>query len=378
VSILLRGNLELTTMTDSPTHRPDPTVEGADEEEEETEVTFHNDDEANAARLVGLKFYNDGQYSDALDIQYTVVRHFTTKYGMTNALCGLYYLDYGLSQLRMIQSRDSSSAAVAPLDNDSLETCFINLDTARVCFEKQEKESGEDDEDVQIQLAEVRNAIAQVHVEQEDFEKALQEYENEVIIYRGLQSSPQPRKLVSAMYGMADCYMKECDFAEAEIRFQAVIDEIAKLPPGTIDDALTQELADLRDEAKEMKNGKFKAVQELVRQQFLPDDQDVPPPQEVLAQKVPVDTPPHTNPFLSTMPGGDGNSMRSIPLALTSPLPPRENSNSQSVSHFFPQGNSRSQISSGPVHQAQVRKKTKAPTAVEDDAPALKKARCEA
>lgn len=363
-------------MSESPTHRPDPTEVGATEEEEEIEVTFHNDDEANAARLVGLKFYNDGHYSDALDIQYTVVRHFTTKYGMTNALCGLYYLDYGLSQLRMIQSRDSSSAAVAPLDNDSLETCFINLDTARVCFEKQEKDSSDDDEDIQIQLAEVRNAIAQVHVEQEDFDKALQEYENEVIIYRSLEKSPQPRKLVSAMYGMADCYMKECDFAEAEVRFQAVIDEIAKLPAGTIDEALTQELADLRDEAKEMKDGKFKAVQELVRQQFLPDEQDVPPPQEVLSQA--AAEVPHANPFFSSMPGGEGNSMRSIPLALTSPLPPRENSNSQSVSHFFPQGNSRSQISTGPVHQAQVRKKTKTPATPIDEEPALKKARCEA
>lgn len=353
----------------------------AEEDADEIEVTFQNDDEANAARLVGLKFYNDGQYSEALDVQYAVVRYFTTKYGLTNAHCGLYYLDYGLSQLRVIQSRDSSSAAVAPLDNESLETCFINLDTARVCFEKEEKDAGgTDDEEVQIQLAEVRNAIAQVHVEQEDFDKALQEYENEIIIYRSLSKTPQPRKLVSAMYGLADCYMKECDFGEAELRFQAVIDEIAALPPGTIDEALVQELADLRDEAKEMKNGKFKAVQELVRQQFLPEDQEVPPPHEVLGNQ--PEQVQHSNPFFSSLPGGEGGSMRSIPLALTSPLPPRENSNSQSVSHFFPQGNSRSQLSSGTaVHQAQVRKKPKAAQpdgcAIGLAEPAQKKARCE-
>ena len=369
---------------DNPETLPPPAVQvdaeaaetSADDEDDDGEITFQNVDEANAARLIGLRFYNEGKYSEALDIQYAVVRYFTKKFGVTNAQCGLYYLDYGLSQLRVIQSRDSSSAAVSPLDQEGLETCFINLDTARVCFEKQEKESTDDDEDVQIQLAEVRNAIAQVHVEQEDFEKALQEYENEVLIYRSLNASPQPRKLISALYGMADCYMKECDFEEAEKRFQMVIDEIGSLPPGTIEAALLEELKELRDEANDMKNGKFKAVQELVRQQFLPEDQEVPPPAEVLSRAASEHNNAPVNPFISSLPGGEGSSLRSIPLALTSPLPHGENSNSQSISHFLPQGNSRSQQSCGAIHQnVTVRKKPKAQVPTPE--PASKKIRLE-
>lgn len=333
-------------------------------DEEDEEITFRTDDEANAARTVALELYNQQRYAEAMDVQYAVVRHFTSKYGMTNAKCALYYLDYGLSQLRIIQSRDSSTAAVAPLDQEGLETCFVNLDTARVCFEKQD--GADNDEEVQLQIAEVRNAIAQVFVEQENFDRALQEFENEVLIYRSL-STPQPRKLVSALYGMADCYMKECDFEEAEKRFQAVIDEINSLPANTIEGELLKELEDLRDEAKEMKNGKFKVVQDLVRQQFLPDEQEVPTPMEVLPS-IPASS---VNPFLSSLPGGESGSMRSIPLALTTALPPGENSNSQSISHFHPQGNSRSQASSGPYHQAVVTKKPK-PTECE---PPTKRAR---
>lgn len=351
-------------------HNEDPVVvESGDEEEEE--LTFPTDDEAEAARLVGLNFYNDGKYGEALDIQYAVVRHFTAKFGLTNAKCGLYYLDYGLSQLRMIQSRDSATASVQPLDVEGLETCFVNLDTARVCFEKLEAQTP-DDEEVQIRIAEVRNALAQVNIEQEEFDKALQEYENEVIIYRNL-STPQPRKLVSALYGMADCYMKECDFEEAEKRFQVVIDEINKLPEGVIEKDLVKDLEDLRDEAREMKDGRFKAVQELVRQQFLPEDQEVPSPAEVLSAK-------ESNPFLSALPGGDGNSLRSVPL-LGMPVPTRETSNSQSVSLFLPQGNSCSQFSQGPInHVVAVKKKPKqtpAEVPPQSDEPSAKKPRTE-
>ncbi|EKF29092.1 hypothetical protein MOQ_007138 [Trypanosoma cruzi marinkellei] len=79
-------------------------VDGEDEEEETT-VPFATDEEANEARAVGIAHYNNQRYEDALDIQYRVVRHFEKKYGATAPICGVYFLDYGLSQLRVLQSK---------------------------------------------------------------------------------------------------------------------------------------------------------------------------------------------------------------------------------------------------------------------------------
>ncbi len=330
--------------------------EGSESDEEDSIAVFTSDDEALAARQVGLRLYNDGKYYEALDIQCAVVQHFTSKLGQTHAGCGLYYLDYGLSLLRSIQCRESSAAAVQPVDDDGLETTFINLDTARICFEKAEAKDPENEE-VQLRLAEVHNAIAQVYSEQENFDKALMEYESELAIYRSLDV-PHPGKIVAAQFGIADCYLKECDFDEGEVRLAACLEEVAKYPPGTFAEELVTELGELLAEATEMKGGKYKEVQEAVRAQFSDQAEAVPTAEEFAASQSSA-----KNPLVSELPACDVMSMshQSIPLALSG-VPLRENSNSLSVSLFQPIGafGSKNNSNQGaPVNIVVARKKPK-------------------
>lgn len=360
-------------------HRSHSSSDDDEAEEEEVDITFANDEEANAARQVGLVLYNQAKYEEALDAQYAVVRHFTSKYGSLHPQCGLYYLDYGLSQLRVIQSRDSSAAALAPLDQEGLETCFMNLDAARLCFEKMENQRGLSDseqEEVQLRLAETRNAIAQVNIEQEDYDKALKEYEMEVLIYRSL-TNPQPRKLVSALYGIAECYMKECDFEQAEVWYNKILEEVASTE-GQFDAELISELEQLRDEAKNMKGGNYATIQEMVRQQFLPEEVEDQVLQDVLAGgddgkaggQSAAGASSSTNPFLSAVPltesgslgFGTGASGPSSGNLLVHAAPVNgEQSNSQSISLFRPQGHSRSSTAEPVVNQhVAVKKKPKA------------------
>ena len=336
----------------APANNPPSDGEGSsDDDDEDCIPAFASDEEALAARQVALCLYNDGKYNEALDLQCAVVQHFTTKLGQTNAGCGLYYLDYGLSLLRSIQCRDSSAAAVEPLDVEAIETAFINLDTARVCFEKAEARDPENEE-IQLRLAEVHNAIAQVHIEQEDFDKALMEYESELAIYRSI-ATQHPGKIVAALFGIADCYLKECDFDEGEKRLMDCIEEVGKYPAGTIAAELVEELRDLHTEAVEMKGGKYKEVQEAVRAQFSEQAEEVPTAEEFAHAQA-----KNKNPFVSDLPGDNNYPSRSIPLALSG-VPLRENSNSLSVSMFPPIGSYGSNSNSGPVHVVVARKKPK-------------------
>ena len=88
------------TTEDTATHHAASSSSDDEAEGEEVDITFANDEEANAARQVGLALYNQAKYEEALDAQYAVVRHFTLSTACCTPSAGWYYLDYGLSQLR--------------------------------------------------------------------------------------------------------------------------------------------------------------------------------------------------------------------------------------------------------------------------------------
>ncbi|KAH9598225.1 hypothetical protein LSM04_007866 [Trypanosoma melophagium] len=353
-----------------------------DEDEDDEDIAlFASDEEALAARAVGLKHYNEHRYEDALDIQYRVLRHFEKNNGATSPICGPYFLDYGLSQLRLLQSRSSVEAALEPLDQEALKTCFINLDVARVCFQKQEQQRGEEDVETQLSLAEVHNAIAQLHVEREDFDSALKEYESELLTYRFIQQE-QPAlvphgRLAAVLYGMADCYMKEGDFEEAERRFTIAIAEIEKFPAGTIADELVAELRELREDAAAMKGGKYRELRECIQAQFAAKEAEMlPTAQEFYGggiatttttadgegkEKEPPSQQTKQHPYLSHLPGDSEYSALSMPQSLTNPIQWNEHSNSMSLSLFPPQvaGRSPETSNSQPVHHVVARRKPK-------------------
>ncbi|EAN97358.1 hypothetical protein C3747_76g241 [Trypanosoma cruzi] len=351
-------------------------VDGEEEEEEET-TPFATDEEANEARAVGIAHYNNHRYEDALDIQYRVVRHFEKKYGATAPICGVYFLDYGLSQLRVLQSKSTVEAALQPLDQDALEACFINLDVARVCFQKQEQERGEEDIEVQLNLAEVHNSIAQLQVEREDFDSALKEYESELMTYRFIQEeAPQMlpyRRLAAVLYGIADCYMKEGDFEGAEERFQAALDELASFPADAIPAELVKELEELREDAREMKGGKYKELQECIQAQFaVKEAEELPTVQEFYGEDaVNEEGGRKTHPYVSRLPGEPEYSALSMPQSLTNPVQWNEHSNSMSLSLFPPQVNGRGSETSNsqPVHHVVARRKPKQPMSQQQQQP---------
>ncbi|AIO02549.1 hypothetical protein LPMP_354150 [Leishmania panamensis] len=345
--------------------------EGEEEDQDDDEdatFQFATDEEAEAQRQTGITAYNEGRYEDALDVQYRVVRHFSNKYGSTSAKCGKYFLDYGLSQLRLLQRQTTVDDVLRPRDEDTLMTCYVNLEVARVCLQKLEAEVGEEDVEVELALAEVRNALAQLSVEKEDYDAALREYETELLHYRCLQdAAPEEEKLtvvpagrvVGVLYGIADCFMKEGDFEGAEERLRATLDEIKLYPAGTIAASLVAELEDLLADAIGMKGGKFQEIQKAIKQQFAAEAEQIPTPQEFFS----VDK-DGKHPFLSAVPGGAGDevtesSYLSMPMSANGQaLATNEHSNSLSVSLFPPQG-SRSGTPSGPVQHAVVRKKQK-------------------
>lgn len=333
---------------------------------------FNTDEEAEATRQIGLKAYNESRFEDALDEQYRVVRYFSNKYGATSAKCGMYFLDYGLSQLRMLQSQTSVDDVLRPRDEEAMEACFINLDVARVCFQKLEVERGEDDVAVQLQLAEVHNAIAQLNIEKEDYDGALREYEAELLIYRCLQdAAPSPSeklsvvpagRVIGVLYGIADCFLKEADFSGATERLKATLAEVELYPEGTIDATLLEDLQERLIDAQEMQSGMYAEIQEAIQKQFAPEAvEQVPSPQEFYA----VDK-DKKHPFLSAIPGAandDGReaSYLSMPMSTSGHcLATNEHSNSQSVSLFPPQGSrSGTPGTSGLVQHVAVRKKPK-------------------
>lgn len=351
-----------------------------DDTEEVQRVVIHSDEEAKQLRQEALKFYNNGEYDEAMKLQYLLVRYAVRQHdGVTDPRNGMYFLDYGLSQLRLLQTSSTmddvfSEEKRSEAEKD-MEACFINLDVARVCFRKQVSALEEEQEEkseiktknvtslpqqnvsitetatnnddglprrvqVELTLAEVHNALAQLLVEKGDFSAALQEYDTELFIYQCLEEETgesggeenilegksvkstseetngsekkngevkasskkreenkmgnkeedikkepssfvvPPGRVVACLYGAADCFLKEADFEGAEERLQSALDLIReRYSPSLIDPAIVEELEDWLTEAREMKGGTYAAMQESIHQQFARDEMA-----EVLAQ----------------------------------------------------------------------------------------------
>nr|CCC95604.1 unnamed protein product [Trypanosoma congolense IL3000] len=312
-------------------------------------------------RATGIKFYNERNYEEAIAVQYRIVRHFERKYKATSPVCGPYFLDYGLTQLRMLQSTCSVEAAFQPIDQEAFEACFTNLEVARVCFLKQEKERGEEDVEVQLHLAEVHNAIAELQSEREDINESLKEYESELLIYRFLQekvpSAVPYGRLAAVLYSIAECYMREGDFDGAEERFVEAIDEIQKFPEGSINPALLTELNELLEDARNMKGGRYKALQDSILEQFSANEADQLP----TAEEFFGETDKEKHPFVSQLPNDGEYSALSMPQSVTHPMNWSEHSNSMSLSLFPSQINGRASEASNsqPVQQVVARRKPK-------------------
>ncbi|EKF29093.1 hypothetical protein MOQ_007139 [Trypanosoma cruzi marinkellei] len=187
--------------------------------------------------------------------------------------------------------------------------------------------------------------------------------------YRFIQEeAPQMlpyRRLAAVLYGIADCYMKEGDFEGAEERFQAALDELPSFPPDTIPAELVKELEELREDAREMKGGKYKELQECIQAQFaVKEAEELPTVQEFYGEDAGNEEGGRkTHPYVSHLPGEPEYSALSMPQSLTNPVQWNEHSNSMSLSLFPPQVNGRGSETSNsqPVHHVVARRKPKQP-----------------
>lgn len=374
-----------------------------------------------ALRSAALALYNKGLYEEAMQIQYRLVRYVTRHSKATESQNGVYFLDYGLSQLRSIQSGAggtveemlTSETKRAEADEE-IEACFINLDVARVCFQKQlaelEEDGGTDDQrqtaiasssssqtqalgkrQIELTIAEVHNAIAQLLMERGDYGGSLREFESELLIYHCLEDevdetrgSSQERKaasssfivppgrMVASMYGAADCLLKDAKFEAAEVRLQETLDLIQRrYPPPIIDVELVEELNDWLLDARDMKGGVFKAMQESIQQQFAREElepmMDRNHPDRSSEHGTVIQ--PSTHPFISALPDGSsaGAGPWSLPSGTNSSMGNRMCEHSSPSTSLFPSqsmgrgndSNSFARTPQGDVHSAVVKKKPK-------------------
>ncbi|CAD2212932.1 hypothetical protein ADEAN_000036800 [Angomonas deanei] len=395
---------------DETNHNNSDSEESSNEEEEEDPLSFFPTPEAvTAARTTALQYYNQQEYEKSCALQAKIAQYVSKKFGPTFYQNGIYFLDYGLSQLRLIALQNANNtdflkhAMKISQNNNSenenndeeeedMETCFINLEVARVCFENEEKQiedgvhgaletlNDEKNEELkkkyitnQTYLAEVHNALGQLHNEKEDSEAALQEYELENMIYKNLQelfgnTIVDGGKLVSVRYSMAQCYLQEADFDGAVRRLEETISEAEKINAENsenhkINPVLLNEIKEQLSDAKEMANGTFEAIKKQIEEQFCVEQMSqIPSAEEFFS------VPKHNennnnnnnsenNKFISSLPGdhgGDGshpfhqNSNLSLPISGSGkPLflgnhhqhltQNNELSNSQSLSVFPPQ-----------------------------------------
>eukprot|EP00796_Vickermania_ingenoplastis_P008122 gene8122-5658_t len=294
-------------------------VEEEEDDEEEEKTSSHHGfaslADALKAREEALALYNKAEYDAAMQIQYRLVRYAMRQHkgGPTDPRNGTFFLDYGLSQLRQLQTSSGVDDILSPEKREEtekeMEACFVNLDIARVCFKKQLSELEEEEagntpakgaegetssadllsrlvlkDRVQLELivAEIHNALAQLLMERGDYSGALREFDTELLIYRCLEGDEEeeeersntefvvpPGRMVACLYGAADCFLKEADFEGAEERLQATLDLVReRYPPPIIDAELVEELEEWLADAKEMKGGKYLEMQQAIQQQF--------------------------------------------------------------------------------------------------------------
>lgn len=304
-----------------------------DEEDAQEVPVYTTAEEAEVARHVSLELYNKGLFQEALPLQVGVLKYITSKHGETAAECGLAYLDYGLTLLAIIQGQDAEAAMIAgEANDDDLELCFVNLDAARVCFEKAEAKAPSD-ELVQLRLAEVHDALAQLLLEQDNTEGAIGEFENVLLILRNnLSSDADPKKhkkIVGTLFSIGNALLGEQDYEGAVKRLEETLAAINAAPSGAIDAQLKTEVESILAEARELqsKPEEMDAIREEIRELFPDEKSQIPDPEEFEKQQKPA------NEFIVPMPVEFAGASRSVPLSLMTPIAP-EDGHSNSISMF--------------------------------------------
>ncbi|EPY24998.1 hypothetical protein STCU_06896 [Strigomonas culicis] len=266
---------------------------------------------------------------------------------------GVTFLDYGLTQLRLLQLAhealtdflnveivnddeagvDAKRQQLAALqkqqreeDEEAMETCFINLEVARVAIQKKEAaveqffrkaERGKDKDaaayavakkafiDISNLHADVHDALALLYMEKDDYNAALEELETELLLYRNLQDlfpaaaakskkdaaggeeAVPPGKVVSVLYQIANCFLKEGDFKGGETKLLdtlAEIETVNKRAPQQqplIAPELVQELQEMLEDAQAMnKNNTFENFKKEINDQYCADQMEKLPSAE--------------------------------------------------------------------------------------------------
>lgn len=378
---------------------------GGDAAEVVSVVTAVTSDEvAHERRIESLREYNQGHFETALGMQFDILTYFTSTYGQVHPKCGVAYLDYGTTLLALIQSQDPGAAALRSNaavddtsdgangdgastgsggpptvgDDEDLETCYVNLETARLCFERAEtadEAAGVDLMAIHLRQAEVHDSLAQLHIERDDESTALSEFELALALRK--EHLPQnDRLIIATMYSMAMCYMREenYDSAEALLKDILVVVEECKGGPGAIDAGLVEEMRqNLVDITDIRHQGGMGRIREEIRQQFVDESSQIKDPEDVLlgnGDGTATKAAPHRGLSAAGSSGGPSSGMfGAVPAEATSegrlggnslmsgvPAPVAGDAEA-SISHFPAMGGTSDTPLSGPVHNVAVRRK---------------------
>jgi tetratricopeptide (TPR) repeat protein len=330
-----------------PAPPPPAELDPSEDDDDEEPPSFDSDEIAAAAREVGVKAFNEGRLDDAHRIQYGVLKHFTAKHGESSAQCAMYYLDYGVTLLALIQSQDPEAAALAGNtgeENEDVELCSNILELARICFDKLEAETTDESalKTLQLRQAEVHESLAQLRHERDEESEALKELEWALFLRKSALEDSH-RVVISTMFQVGALYLRNEDFDKAEETFAEAL-ELAKGNP-TVPADLVEDLTQYYDEAKEMREqGGIESVKREIRGLF---------PEEAEASLRELTAPEGAPSLVSAVPAELASAVRVHHGGLMASVPMRESSSSMS---FFPRqqfgdsvnlandGNSRSQV----------------------------------
>ena len=358
--------------------------EGDAEEVPEVLKEFATEEAALEGRKEGLKLFNEGKFEDALEYQAGVCKFFSQKYGDIHPKSALPYLDYGMTILNMIQHADSEESVLGALTgakNDDVESCLMNLDCARLGFEKAEAENPNDVE-IQMRLLECHDAMGSLQIEADQEAEAIKEFQAVLLINNALPK-PNLRMNCATNFSMGQCYLRLNQYAEAQKAFKAAI-KFGKTEGSGIDDAMIAEIQEQLEEAVELeKRGGIEDIKAEIRKQFPDEDSQVAAPDTVL-KEIEQSIAAKPSAFVTPLPSelkGNASVSRSIPVGLTASIAPRETSNS--ISFIQPPSDGPIPFS-GNVNIVPVKKKPKSqdnslsvPAGMLEGSPSTKKRRTE-
>ena len=246
----------------------------SDSDSSDTPV-FASDDVAKLARDAGIKLFNEDRLEEALQLQYGLLKHFTGKYGEASAECGEYYLDYGTTLLRIIQSTDTEAAILAGNtgeENPDIEVCMQNLGLALICLDKAEAAlQGDELHRIYLRQAEAHEAQSEVYHECGEENDALKELECSLALRMAVLPKTD-RTVVSNMLQIGLVYLRNEEFAKAEAQLEEVL---AAAKESSISQEALDDIQAYLDEAREMREqGGLDNVKREIRELF-PDEAPV-------------------------------------------------------------------------------------------------------